>query len=231
MAENLDIIVAVKDEATAKIESINKGMEEMGKESEATANSLSNLALNTALWNQALELAVDVAKKIASAIYDFGVTAIDAARESAIEQERFNAVLEATGGIAGVTAESAMDFANAMSMVTNYTDEEILSAESLILTFTNIGKDIFPQATQAAMDMASILGTDLSSAAWAVGKALESPTNATMALKSAGVMLTDQEKDEIETMVELGDVTGAQTKILELLTNKYGDGAKNMASN
>ena len=36
-------------------------------------------------------------------------------------------------------------------------DEAIQNAQNMLLTFTNIGKNIFPQATQAVLDMATAM--------------------------------------------------------------------------
>ena len=64
---------------------------------------------------------------------------------------QLNAVLKSTAGVAGVTAQAADDLAKSLEGVTNFDDEAVLSAENLLLTFTKIGKDIFPQTTETVL--------------------------------------------------------------------------------
>jgi hypothetical protein len=53
-----------------------------------------------------------------------------------------------------------MDMANALQTTTRFTDDAILKGQNLLLTFTGIGKETFPAATQAMLDMATAMGTD-----------------------------------------------------------------------
>ena len=78
-----------------------------------------------------------------------------------------NAVLKSTGGIAGVSAKDVDKLATSLSNLSGVDDELIASGENVLLTFTNVrnvtgkGNDIFDQATKAALDMSTALGTDL----------------------------------------------------------------------
>ena len=135
------------------------------------------------------------------------------------------AVLKSTGGIAGVTAEAANDLATAISQVTKFDDEAVVSAESLMLTFTNIGEDVFPTAIIAATDMATVLGTDLESTVRQLGRALNDPIKGLTALTRMGVQFSDEQEEVIKAMVETGDVAGAQAIILEQLAVKFGGAA------
>ena len=71
---------------------------------------------------------------------------VNAAAEAQDIQAQLNAVLESTGGIAGITAKEVNDLALSLSEVTRFEDDAIISGQNLLLTFTNIGKDIFPQS-------------------------------------------------------------------------------------
>jgi hypothetical protein len=72
-------------------------------------------------------------------------------------------VIRSTGGVAGVTAQQVTDLATALSAASGkslFGDAEIQASENMLLTFTNIGSKIFPQATQATVDIAASLPQD-----------------------------------------------------------------------
>ncbi|RPJ38720.1 MAG: hypothetical protein EHM35_03880 [Planctomycetaceae bacterium] len=141
-------------------------------------------------------------------------------------EAQLNAVLESTGGIAGVTAEKAGELADSLSQVTRFEDDAILSGENLLLTFTGIGKDVFPQATETMLNMSQALGQDLKSSAIQLGKALQDPILGVTALRRVGVNFNEAQIEMIKSMVEAGDVMGAQKFILAELETEFGGAAK-----
>lgn len=148
------------------------------------------------------------------------------ASEAQASQAQLAAVLESTGGIAGVTAEMANNLATSLSGITRFSDETVLEGENLLLTFTNIGKDVFPAATDTMLDMSAALGQDVSASAMQLGKALNDPIEGVTALKRVGVNFTDAQLDMIDAMVEAGDVAGAQKIILAELQTEFGGSAE-----
>lgn len=142
-----------------------------------------------------------------------------------------NAVLKSTGRIANVTAEQVDDLAQSLMRKSGVDDEAIKSGENMLLTFTKIrneagkGNDIFNQATQATLDLSVAMGKDLQSSAILVGKALNDPIKGSTALTRAGIQLTDQQKEQIKTLVENGETMKAQKIILEELTTQFGGSA------
>jgi hypothetical protein len=95
----------------------------------------------------------------------------------------------------------------------------------MLLTFTNIGKDVFPAATQTVLDMSQALGQDLSASSVQLGKALNDPIKGITALSRVGVTFTADQKAMIEKMVAAGDVMGAQKLILAELATEFGGSA------
>jgi hypothetical protein len=73
------------------------------------------------------------------------------------------------------------------------------------------------------------LGTDLKGSAVQLGKALNDPIAGVGALSRVGVTFTETQKDMIKTMVEAGNVAGAQTLILDELGKEFGGSAKALA--
>jgi len=136
------------------------------------------------------------------------------------------AVLKSTGGVAGVTAEEVTKLADSFSMTSMFTDDMVREGENLLLTFTNIGQDIFPQATQVMLDMSQALGQDVKSSAIQLGKALQDPILGITALRRVGVNFNDAAKDTITKLVETGRSGEAQVMILRELQTEFGGSAE-----
>lgn len=156
----------------------------------------------------------------------FSYKSIQAAQESAEVQAQLNAVLKSTGGVAGVTAEEVNKLAQELQRVTRFSDEQITSGQNLLLTFTKIGKDVFPDATKTMLDMSVALGQDLKSSAVQLGKALNDPILGVTALRRVGVAFTEEQQEMIKSLVESGKLLEAQTFILKELQTEFGGSAE-----
>lgn len=159
-------------------------------------------------------------------IVSFGTSFVDAFNKADEATTKLNAVLSSTGDVSGVTAKQATDLAESLSHVTTFSKTTTLSAEDILLTFTNIGKNIFPQTLQATQNLATGLGEDLSTAAETVGRALDSPANASRSLRSANIVLNTSQQATIKTMVAAGQGAQAQGYILDILSTKFGGAAE-----
>lgn len=157
-----------------------------------------------------------------------GVIAL--AIKNTMEQERVTAQLEArlrsTGGAAGLAKQELLDMASGLQAVTTYGDESIITAQSLLLTFTKIGRDVFPTALETVLDMSTAMGQDLKSSAIQLGKALNDPIEGVSALTRVGVQFTEAQKDTIERLVETGKTAEAQKIILAELETQMGGSAR-----
>jgi hypothetical protein len=131
-----------------------------------------------------------------------------------------------TGDTTGVTISMVNDLANSFSTLTKYSDDEILSAEGVIARFDQINSTAFPQALSLSMDLATVMGTDLSSAALTVAKALAIPGEGLLRLKQAGVAFSDAETEMIQKMMDAGDTAGAQAFIMQTLEDSIGGTAE-----
>jgi hypothetical protein len=147
-----------------------------------------------------------------------------------IEAEKVQAQLAAriksTGGAAGLALKDLNAMADALQNATTFDDEAIGGAQSMLLTFTKIGKDVFPRATEAVLDMATAMGSDLNSAALQVGKALNDPVLGVSALSRVGVQFTKDQKEVIAKLVETGKTAEAQAIILRELETQMGGSAR-----
>lgn len=138
---------------------------------------------------------------------------------------QLNAVIESTGGKAGMTADAILSLSSALEQKSKFEDEAITSAQNLLLTFTSIGKDVFPNATQTVLDMSQALGQDLKSSAIQLGKALNDPIEGVTALRRVGVSFNESQLAQIESMQKSGDLMGAQKLILQELAVEFGGSA------
>lgn len=137
-----------------------------------------------------------------------------------------NSTISATGAASWTTGKKLQDMASALQKVTNYGDETILSMQSVLLGFKSIKGDNFEHATKAILDMSTVMGMDLKSAAQTVGKALDDPINGLDSLRRQGFYFTESQKQMIQSMLEAGDAAGAQKLILEELDSVYGGSAE-----
>jgi hypothetical protein len=152
--------------------------------------------------------------------------AVDASVTAQFAQAQLAASIQSTGNAAGQSVAGLNDHAAALQKVSNFGDEAINKAQSLLLTFTKIQGDTFPKATEAVLDVATAMGTDLQSAAIQVGKALNDPILGVTALARSGIQFTQSQKDTIKALVETGQQAEAQRLILKELETQFGGSAK-----
>lgn len=170
-----------------------------------------------------------------AAVLAFGA-AVRASFSELFESQRVaaqtEAALRSTGYAARVSADEIDQLAQSLMATSGIDDEVIRGGENMLLTFTRIrneigaGNDIFTQATKAALDMSVALGTDMSSAALRLGKALNDPVRGITALRRVGVQFTDAQQAQIAALVKSGDVLEAQKIILRELNTEFGGSAQ-----
>lgn len=162
-------------------------------------------------------------------------TVIGKSVQNAAEAQRIfaqtEAVLKSTGTTANGTAREIANLASSLQKKTAVDDEAILAGQNLLLTFKGVqnqagtGNDIFNQASQAMLDFARATNTDASSAAIKLGKALQDPTRGVTALRKSGVDFTKDQQEMIKSLVETGDLLGAQKIVLAELQTQFGGSA------
>ncbi len=151
---------------------------------------------------------------------------VDATSTAQFAQAQLASALKSTNNAAGQSVIALNRHAAALQRVTTFGDEAINGAQALLLTFTKIQGDTFPKATEAVLNVATAMGTDLKSAAVQVGKALNDPILGVTALARSGIQFTQSQKDTIKTLVETGRQAQAQTIILKELETQFGGSAK-----
>ena len=172
----------------------------------------------------------DAAKGIALSLATVGAVELfkgllDNVSDAQNQMAQVQASLKSTGGAAGVTAGQIDELARSIKKMSSYDDDAIKGMDAILLTFTKVGKDVFPQATQAIVDMSAKLKQDLKSSAIQVGKALNDPIKGLTALQRVGVSFSETQKAMIKSMVESGKTMDAQKIILRELATEFGGSA------
>ena len=184
---------------------------------------------------------------LGGALAGIGVTkllsdSIGEAREAQKVGALTEQVIKSTGGAARVSAKHVGDLATALSNKVGVDDEAIQSGENMLLTFKNIrneagkGNKIFDQAARTTTDLAAAMAAasggelNMRSASIQMGKALNDPVKGITALSRVGVTFTDGQKAQIKTLVESGNVMGAQKIILRELKSEFGGAAAAQAT-
>ena len=138
---------------------------------------------------------------------------------------RIGAVIKATGGVAGRTADDLRSFARELAMNTLESTEGVLEAQQRLLTFRKVTGDVFDRTIRVAADLSAVLGQNMSSSAIQLGRALEDPEKGLSALTRSGTVFTDQQKEMVKQLVESGQLLKAQSFILDELEAQYGGAA------
>jgi hypothetical protein len=171
-------------------------------------------------------LTADVISKGFGMVTDFVGGSVQAYKDAAKADAQLEAVLKSTHGAAGMTSQAVKDLGLSLSKTSNYTHDAVQASSDLLLTFTQVGKQVFPDAQKAIVDMSAALGQDLQSSTIQLGKALNDPVKGITALKRVGVSFTADQQNQIKTMVKAGDTMGAQKLILKELNTEFGGSAE-----
>lgn len=152
-----------------------------------------------------------------------------------VEVERLNAQTDTvikSMGVAWTDTDHITAYAGKLEKLSGVEAEQVQAGQNLLLTYGNIqnrlgaGNDVFDQATSLMLDLSVATGKDMPGAATLLGKALNDPIAGLGALQKVGVSFTAQQKEQIKTLVESGDVMSAQKIILGELTKEFGGSAK-----
>jgi hypothetical protein len=147
-------------------------------------------------------------------------------KAAAAASAQTSAALKSTGGAAGLTQGHIEGLANSLEKMSGVAAENIQAGQNMLLTFTNIKGVNFDAATKTALDMSVALGTDASSSAMQLGKALNDPIKGVGALSKVGVTFDEGQRKSIKSMVAMGNTAGAQQVILKELSKEFGGSAK-----
>jgi len=151
------------------------------------------------------------------------VIADGSSNEQALAQ--LEAALVSTGNAAGLTAQQLMDMADELKRSSMLSTEEILSAQTRLLSYTDIVASEFPAAMQIVIDQQQRLGISVEQSAEIVGRALQSPSEAIATLGRQGFKFEAGQKALLKQLEATGRKAEAQAIIMDMLTEAYGGAA------
>lgn len=225
---DFDITGHMHAEDDGSVSKINQEIDGVGQSAGGLNSILTGVA--TGFTTAFVTVGLQAIGSAASALEGFVGDSLKASRDQTLVLNQLNSVLKSTHGAAGVTADEAKHLADALSDTTKFSDDTVTSAENMLLTFTNIKDNVFPDATKTVLDMSQALGQDTKSSAIQLGKALNDPIKGITALSRVGVTFNAQQKTMIANMVKAGNVAGAQKVILKELATEFGGSAEAAAT-
>lgn len=160
------------------------------------------------------------------AITRFAAESIQASQKAQSTLNILNQTIQATGANAWTSSKELQQMSKDLQSMTNYADDEVQAMQAVLLGFKNIKGDNFREATTAILDMATVMGMDLKSAAQSIGKALDDPIKGMDSLKKQGFNFTDAQKEVIQAMLDTNDIAGAQKIVLDELAGTFGGAAQ-----
>jgi len=150
-------------------------------------------------------------------LYTKSIASVEAFRKFEEESLTLNSMLKSTGSAAGKTAEDIEKMATDIGNIS-----EVRKAGIELIKFGNIAGNVFDRAMVAADDLSAAGFGSISSAAAALGKALESPQEGLTRLRRAGIIFSDSQIAMVRNMQETGRLADAQKFILDELAKKVG---------
>jgi hypothetical protein len=221
MAQNLELALRIRsqlDDAIRDLDRLDRELRDVDRSGDRAGRSLGRAGSAASRAFGPLLAGLGGAALLGSIVRN------TVAQEQALAQ--LEARLRSTQGAAGLTRDELVEMASALQRVTTVGDEATLGAQALLLTFTRIGGEVFPRALEAVLDMSEGMGQGLQQSAVQLGKALNDPIQGITALQRVGVQFTDQQREQIRTMVEAGRVAEAQGVILDELETQFGGAAR-----
>jgi hypothetical protein len=191
-------------------------------------NEFKNLTGLSLGYAGALTASIAVGKRL----IDLTKQAVAQAKDAQLVTSKVNSVLASTKGIAGMTSESVRQLTDDLEAMTGVDGDLIASNAAVMLTFTKITDEVFPDAMEIALDMSEVLEKDLGSSVTLVSKLLNvqagdvsQVSTAMSAGKKVGVSFTETQIEMAKKAIAAGDVLGYQKIILGELTTEYGGAA------
>ncbi len=206
MSDDVRIKITAQDNATATLKQIQSQMNSLT----GTVKGLAGLSIGGFGLQAAGSFLTGTVREFADA---------------QASQVRLASVIKATGNTTKLTLGEIYDFAGGLESSTGTAAESIQDAAAQLARFRTIGGDTFKEVLTLANDMSKVLGSDVTSSAVTLAKALNSPAEGLSKLNRLGVTFNEVQQAQIKSLDELGMKAEAQAKILEEIRRQFGGAA------
>lgn len=114
------------------------------------------------------------------------------------------------------------DLATSMLKLAGFDDEAAQAAENVLTSFRRVAASTatFDRATKDSADLATELGIDLPAAAQILGRALEAPDKAARSLRSANIILSQSQQDQIKQFTATGNSAAAMEVVFQAVESR-----------
>ena len=231
--ETVEIGVTVDTgDAEAQLQGVTSQVEELGGQSGIASQGVEGLegALGAASVSGA-SAALGYAA-VGTAL----VGVVSAAAEASGVLAVATTTIENMGSQSGVTVEGVQALATNLQQTAGFSDEATIAAAGLIARYGELnnevgeGNDIFDRTLTVGADLARVLGTDITSAADLLGKAVANPEAGIGRLARQFPVLRGEVGETIVSLQQSGDLLGAQRLLLDTVSESvegaaaaYGD--------
>ncbi len=235
-------LAAELEKAKSAVSENTKATKDLQKEQAAAARSAAEQTSRIASLREALKntekrvlgyaaayVSLKAAMSAVRGVTDFVVSGFKSVFNGASESEQvlaqLNAALASTEGAIGITADELQRMGLEMRKTSMLSTEQITEMQVALLTYTDIAKEEFPRALQVAIDQQQRLGISITQSAELVGKALQDPSKAMVALGRQGFKLEESQKTLLKQLEDTGRTAEAQAIIMDMLAESYGGSA------
>lgn len=208
------------------LKQLDAGVGKIEKSTKKAGGGFKSLAVGVAAGVAAFALASKALRGLVRWMGD----AVDKAATQQMAESEVAAALESTGREVLANTEHFKKYASELQGATIFGDEQVLSAQALMIQLTKLDQQGLDAATKGAIGLASVYKTDLQAATTLVGKALAGNYGA---LSRYGIMVertaTDEQKRasiliQLQTMYKRAEAeTDTYRGAVKQLSNVYGD--------
>ena len=137
--------------------------------------------------------------------------------------------INATGREVDASIDRFTKFASAMQETTTFSEGTVLSLLSVGMQ-ADVTDDQLERMAQTSLDMAAALGVDAEQAMTKLSIAMQDTSKSTSILTSAGITLTETQKEQLKLLRENGEELEAQEMLLEILENRFDGVSQSIAA-
>jgi hypothetical protein len=176
VADKIQIEIEVSGDGEVKFKNLTAAAEDFGNRSEKALGKATSAfdVFSGVLSADAVEGAFKSLIELGAQFFEH--TLVEGVKQAIAQEDainRLNQALAVTGQYSQETSARLQAFAQGLQKTTKYSDDEILSAQSLLLSLTKLNEAGLKSATKGALDLSAGLGIDLNSAATDVAKAID----------------------------------------------------------
>jgi len=198
-------------------ENVSDGLKDITREGSQNGSAISSLASKYAASAVSIAAVAAAMKQV----YEFGKECVQIYVQQEKAETRLQAVLKATGNQYNINASSLVSYANELERKTNLDSAQIVEAVKLLVATKALNEDGLKRTLEVSAELAVAMGTDITSAAQMMVRALQDPVSGLRSPRSAAISFTDAEQEQIKAMMEANNLAGAQELVLAKVEGAY----------